>query len=55
MPVSGKFLVCQKPEIIEQNRNKVYGRATRTRTRTRTCTPTRTPTPTPTPQPLPQP
>lgn len=27
MPVSGKFLVCQKPEIIEQNRNKVYGRA----------------------------
>jgi len=27
MPVSGKFLVCQKPEIIEKNRNKVYGRA----------------------------
>ena len=27
MPVSGKFLVCQKPEIIEQNRNKVYGQA----------------------------
>eukprot|EP00961_Rhodomonas_salina_P303654 3941316-Rhodomonas_salina.1 len=27
MPVSGKFLVCQKPEIIEQNNNKVYGRA----------------------------
>ena len=27
MPVSGKFLVCQKPEVIEQNRNKVYGRA----------------------------
>ena len=49
MPVSGKFLVCQKPEIIEQNRNKVYGRATRTRTRTRTRSRT------PTPQPLPQP
>ena len=27
MPVSGKFLVCQKPEIIAQNKNKVYGRA----------------------------
>ena len=27
MPVSGKFLVCQKAEIIKQNRNKVYGRA----------------------------
>ena len=27
MPVSGKFLVCQDPKIIEQNRNKVYGRA----------------------------
>ena len=23
MPVSGKFLVCQKPDVIEQNRNKV--------------------------------
>ena len=27
LPVSGKFLVCQKPEVIAQNRNKVYGRA----------------------------
>ena len=27
MPVSGKFLVCQKPEIVAKNTNKVYGRA----------------------------
>lgn len=27
MPVSGKFLVCQNPKIIEQNRNKVYSPA----------------------------
>jgi malate dehydrogenase (quinone) len=27
MPVSGKFLVCQKTEVIEQNFNKVYGQA----------------------------
>jgi len=31
MPVSGRFLVCQKPEIVEKNRNKVcnkvYGQA----------------------------
>ena len=27
LPISGKFLVCQKPEIVEQHRNKVYGRA----------------------------
>lgn len=27
MPVSGKFLVCQKKEVIELNKNKVYGRA----------------------------
>ena len=25
MPVSGKFLVCQNPEIIEKNKSKVYG------------------------------
>jgi L-2-hydroxyglutarate oxidase LhgO len=24
MPVSGKFLVCQDPKIIELNRNKVF-------------------------------
>jgi malate dehydrogenase (quinone) len=27
MPVSGKFLVCQNPEIIAQNTNKVYAPA----------------------------
>ena len=27
MPISGKFLVCQKPEIVAKNTNKVYGRA----------------------------
>jgi len=27
MPVSGKFLVCQSPEVIAQNKNKVYSPA----------------------------
>ena len=27
MPVSGKFLVCQKLDVVEQNLNKVYGPA----------------------------
>jgi len=27
MPVSGKFLVCQNPDIVSQNRNKVYSPA----------------------------
>ena len=27
LPISGKFLVCQKPEVVEKHRNKVYGRA----------------------------
>jgi malate dehydrogenase (quinone) len=26
-PVSGQWLVCQKPEIVEQHRSKVYGKA----------------------------
>ena len=27
MPISGKFLVCQKPSVVDQHHNKVYGRA----------------------------